>query len=114
MKLMLSMVSFFIGWKGKRYSLIAFCSSIDLKTNNKNKQRASLGIHTMWMEHFGIGVVEYMAAGVIPVAHNSAGPKMDIVVEGTGEPSPPPLSSPSTASHHIASIFFLIIRVLGL
>ncbi|KAL9264315.1 GDP-Man:Man(3)GlcNAc(2)-PP-Dol alpha-1,2-mannosyltransferase-like protein [Drosera capensis] len=32
-------------------------------------------------EHFGIGVVEYMAAGVIPIAHNSAGPKMDIVLD---------------------------------
>ncbi|CAA3031293.1 GDP-Man:Man(3) c(2)-PP-Dol alpha-1,2-mannosyltransferase [Olea europaea subsp. europaea] len=36
-------------------------------------------------EHFGISVVEYMASGAIPVAHNSAGPKMDIVLpeEGT-------------------------------
>ncbi|KAF2075173.1 hypothetical protein CYY_003521 [Polysphondylium violaceum] len=40
---------------------------------------ASVGIHTMTAEHFGIGVVEMMAAGVIPVAHNSAGPKEDIV-----------------------------------
>jgi alpha-1,2-mannosyltransferase len=53
-------------------------------------------------EHFGIGVVEYMvthllpihfldshsiafqAAGLIPVAHNSAGPKQDIVVDFQG------------------------------
>ena len=34
----------------------------------------------MWNEHFGIGIVEFMAAGVIPIAHNSAGPKQDIVV----------------------------------
>ena len=31
-------------------------------------------------EHFGICNVEYMAAGVIPIAHDSAGPKEDIVV----------------------------------
>ncbi|KAJ3011240.1 asparagine-linked glycosylation protein [Thoreauomyces humboldtii] len=37
------------------------------------------GVHTMRDEHFGIGVVEYMAAGLIPIAHASAGPKMDIV-----------------------------------
>ncbi|KAG0027839.1 asparagine-linked glycosylation protein [Podila clonocystis] len=41
--------------------------------------RSKIGIHAMLDEHFGIGVVEYMAAGLIPVAHNSAGPKMDIV-----------------------------------
>mmetsp|Transcript_23917 Transcript_23917/g.60488 ORF Transcript_23917/g.60488 Transcript_23917/m.60488 type:complete len:497 (-) Transcript_23917:1264-2754(-) len=41
--------------------------------------RAKAGIHTMWNEHFGIGVVEYMAAGVVPIAHNSGGPKADIV-----------------------------------
>ncbi|KAF9335904.1 asparagine-linked glycosylation protein [Podila minutissima] len=41
--------------------------------------RAKIGIHAMLDEHFGIGIVEYMAAGLIPVAHNSGGPKMDIV-----------------------------------
>ncbi|XP_022854574.1 GDP-Man:Man(3)GlcNAc(2)-PP-Dol alpha-1,2-mannosyltransferase-like isoform X2 [Olea europaea var. sylvestris] len=46
---------------------------------------AAVGIHSMVDEHFGISVVEYMASGAIPVAHNSAGPKMDIVLpeEGT-------------------------------
>ena len=33
----------------------------------------------MWNEHFGIGVVEMMAAGVVPVAHASGGPALDIV-----------------------------------
>ncbi|KAG0221978.1 asparagine-linked glycosylation protein [Actinomortierella wolfii] len=41
--------------------------------------KAKIGLHTMRDEHFGIGVVEFMSAGLIPVAHNSAGPKMDIV-----------------------------------
>lgn len=45
---------------------------------------AMAGIHTMTDEHFGISVVEYMAAGAIPIAHNSAGPKMDIVVNKDG------------------------------
>ncbi|RUS19729.1 hypothetical protein BC937DRAFT_87019 [Endogone sp. FLAS-F59071] len=47
--------------------------------------RAKIGLHTMWNEHFGIGVVEYMAAGLIPVVHNSGGPKMDIVVDYNGK-----------------------------
>ncbi|KAK4799826.1 hypothetical protein SAY86_025191 [Trapa natans] len=42
---------------------------------------ATAGLHSMIDEHFGICVVEYMAAGAIPIAHNSAGPKMDIVLE---------------------------------
>ena len=32
-----------------------------------------------WNEHFGIGVVEMQAAGTVTVAHDSAGPRMDIV-----------------------------------
>ncbi|XP_054275693.1 GDP-Man:Man(3)GlcNAc(2)-PP-Dol alpha-1,2-mannosyltransferase-like [Macrosteles quadrilineatus] len=40
---------------------------------------ATIGLHTMWNEHFGIGVVECMAAGLIMLAHKSGGPKMDIV-----------------------------------
>ncbi|KAI9253172.1 hypothetical protein BY458DRAFT_535891 [Sporodiniella umbellata] len=46
---------------------------------------AKIGIHTMWNEHFGIGVVEYMAAGLIPVAHKSGGPLLDIVTEYDGK-----------------------------
>lgn len=41
---------------------------------------ATAGLHTMWNEHFGIGVVEMQTAGCVPIAHNSGGPKADIVV----------------------------------
>jgi len=30
-------------------------------------------------EHFGIAVVELMSSGIITIAHNSAGPKTDII-----------------------------------
>ena len=45
---------------------------------------ATAGLHTMWNEHFGIGVVEMQTAGCIPIAHDSAGPRMDIVVPSGG------------------------------
>lgn len=40
-----------------------------------------VGLHTMKDEHFGIGVVEFMAGGLVTLAHDSAGPKMDIVID---------------------------------
>jgi len=45
---------------------------------------AWVGVNAMWNEHFGIGVVEYQAAGLVGVVHNSGGPKMDIVIETEG------------------------------
>lgn len=50
-------------------------------------RRASVGVNGMWNEHFGIGVVEYQAAGLISVVHNSGGPKLDIVTAIEGEPT---------------------------
>lgn len=46
-------------------------------------RKAQIGLHTMWNEHFGISVVEMMAAGLLTVAHNSGGPKMDLIVPVT-------------------------------
>jgi alpha-1,2-mannosyltransferase len=48
---------------------------------------ASVGVNCMWNEHFGIGVVEYQAAGLISVVNNSGGPKLDIVVKVDGKPT---------------------------
>ncbi|KAF2155536.1 glycosyltransferase family 4 protein [Myriangium duriaei CBS 260.36] len=45
---------------------------------------ASVGVNGMWNEHFGIGVVEYQAAGLISVVNDSGGPKRDIVVDIDG------------------------------
>ncbi len=41
-----------------------------------------IGVHTMVDEHFGISVIEFLAAGLIVVAHNSGGPKTDIIQNG--------------------------------
>ena len=45
---------------------------------------ATAAIHTMWNEHFGISLVECMAAGCLMVAHRSGGPLRDIVREWEG------------------------------
>ena len=39
----------------------------------------------MYAEHFGIGNIEGLAAGLIPVVHNSGGPKEDIVIPYQGK-----------------------------
>lgn len=48
-------------------------------------QRATAGLHVMSNEHFGIGIVECMAAGCVMVAHDSGGPRMDIMKEWRGK-----------------------------
>ncbi|KAI8956941.1 glycosyltransferase family 4 protein [Daldinia sp. FL1419] len=49
--------------------------------------KAFVGVNGMWNEHFGIGVVEYLAAGLISVVHDSGGPKLDIVTDVDGQPT---------------------------
>ncbi len=70
-------------------------SSVEFQTGIPAAQLRSLlgsahaGLHTMRDEHFGISVVEYMAAGAVPIAHNSAGPREDIIVPAEpGDPLP--------------------------
>ncbi|GAA5931002.1 hypothetical protein JCM1841_005453 [Sporobolomyces salmonicolor] len=71
---------------------------------------AGVGLHTMVDEHFGITMVEFQAAGLITLAHASAGPLLDIIVPysppspsslppgPTGFLAPPPSSSFSRSS----------------
>nr|CAG4641755.1 EOG090X07J8 [Eurycercus lamellatus] len=47
-------------------------------------EESIIGLHAMWNEHFGISIVECMAAGLIMVAHKSGGPLMDIVIHSKG------------------------------
>uniref|UniRef100_UPI0035900A2B GDP-Man:Man(3)GlcNAc(2)-PP-Dol alpha-1,2-mannosyltransferase n=1 Tax=Myxine glutinosa TaxID=7769 RepID=UPI0035900A2B len=59
---------------------VDFQVNVDFSTLRQLLAGASVGLHTMWNEHFGIGVVECMAAGAIVLAHNSGGPRLDIVL----------------------------------
>lgn len=59
--------------------------SVDFKLNvsrdelNQIFKLSKVGIHTMKQEHFGISIVEMMSAGLITIAHASAGPLQDII-----------------------------------
>ena len=65
--------------------------------------KASVGVNGMWNEHFGIGVVEYQAAGLVSVVHDSGGPKLDIVTDVDGKPTGKPTPTPSSPFlRHIA------------
>jgi alpha-1,2-mannosyltransferase len=66
-------------------SSIVFCVNQPYSVVEDWLGKASVGIHTMWNEHFGIGVVEMMSAGLITIAHDSGGPKSDIVVPFKGK-----------------------------
>lgn len=70
--------------KGLEESLSIQCE-VSWQEIKQALSKASVGANAMWNEHFGIGVVEYMAAGLIPVVHSSGGPKLDIVVPLNGE-----------------------------
>jgi hypothetical protein len=72
---------------GEGDEVVEFRVNIPLAALREALGRATAGLHTMWNEHFGIGVVEMMAAGVIAVAHNSGGPAADIVVPWEGQPT---------------------------
>ncbi|BGP01817.1 Mannosyltransferase [Rhodotorula toruloides ATCC 204091] len=71
--------------------------------------RASVGLHTMVDEHFGITVVEFQAAGLIPLAHATAGPLLDILLPSpSGTPTgflAPSTSSPSSSTSSLSEAF---------
>ncbi|XP_008299940.1 GDP-Man:Man(3)GlcNAc(2)-PP-Dol alpha-1,2-mannosyltransferase [Stegastes partitus] len=63
---------------------VEFKLNVPFEELKREMGEATIGLHTMWNEHFGIGVVECMAAGKVIVAHKSGGPKLDIVVPFEG------------------------------
>lgn len=60
---------------------IEFCPNFKYPDLLAKIKESHCGIHTMEAEHFGISIVEMVAAGVLVLAHNSAGPRFDIIKE---------------------------------
>ena len=63
-------------------SQVSFITNAKYEQMLQLLQTSTVGLHTMWNEHFGISVVEMMAAGLIVIAHKSGGPKLDIISVG--------------------------------
>ena len=66
---------------------VVFALNVSFSDLKAYLAQATIGLHTMWNEHFGIGVVECQAAGCIALAHDSGGPKMDIVIDWDDKPT---------------------------
>ena len=60
-------------------NFVEFHPNLPSSEVKKKFESAKIGIHTMRDEHFGISVIEMMSAGLLTIAHNSAGPKKDII-----------------------------------
>jgi len=65
---------------------VKFFVNLPLNSLLEQFETCSYAIHTMEAEHFGIAIVEMMAAGLAVIAHNSAGPKLDIIRERKENP----------------------------
>ena len=65
-------------------SYVEFHLNVSYEVLLTHLAQSMVGLHTMKDEHFGIGVVEFLAGGLVTLANDSAGPKMDIVTEHNG------------------------------
>jgi alpha-1,2-mannosyltransferase len=65
----------------------------------------------MWNEHFGIGVVEMMAAGLLTIAHDTGGPKSNIVVPLNGQRTG---YLASTEEEYAGAIYRILLDFIGL
>lgn len=91
---------------------LALDESVEFKVNASYQelvqcyQKALIGVHAMWNEHFGISVVELMAAGILMIAHRSGGPRMDIIETSEGSQTGYLASEPEEYAKCIATILY--------
>ena len=62
---------------------VTFLANAPYRVLLNTLKKADIGLHTMENEHFGIGIIEYMFSGCIVLAHNSGGPKLDIITDSS-------------------------------
>ncbi len=67
---------------------VEFLINADFAVILERLRTASVGLSTMKDEHFGINVVEFMAAGLVTLSHRSAGPWLDIAFPSANCPAP--------------------------
>ena len=70
-------------------------------------EKATATIHTMENEHFGISLVECMAAGCVLVAHDSGGPQQDILVDWEGKPVGYLAATEEEFASHLLEVFHM-------
>eukprot|EP01026_Neomeris_dumetosa_P077243 TRINITY_DN83251_c0_g1_i5.p1 TRINITY_DN83251_c0_g1~~TRINITY_DN83251_c0_g1_i5.p1 ORF type:complete len:516 (-),score=48.34 TRINITY_DN83251_c0_g1_i5:305-1795(-) len=93
---------------------VDFCVNIPYSDLVTYLSGAVAGVHTMKDEHFGISVVEYMAAGLVPIAHDSAGPQMDIITTTLGELELMPQSRVGYLCENVEDFSMAIMEVLAM
>jgi glycosyltransferase involved in cell wall biosynthesis len=54
---------------------VRLMTSVSVQEKVSLLRRAKVYLHTMPSEHFGVSIVEAMAAGCIPIVHDSGGPR---------------------------------------
>jgi len=86
---------------------VAFRTNVSGSEMRLLLSQATIGLHTMSEEHFGINVVEFMAAGAVPLAHDSGGPRMDIVTPLEGKQTGYLASDESSYAKAMQEIFSL-------
>jgi len=71
--------------RAKKLKNVELLKNLDLSGLLELYGKAKIYLHAMRDEHFGISVVEAMAAGLVPVVHRSGGPWEDIIKAQQGK-----------------------------
>jgi glycosyltransferase involved in cell wall biosynthesis len=64
---------------------VSLCPNIPRSALIDLLSSAKVYLHVMPSDHFGISIIEAMAAGCVPVVHGSGGPWLDILAQQQGE-----------------------------